>query len=57
MDTISLLHRFLTATTEADVKPSWRTLRAWLQTHYPEAHDKDTLADEIWATTPSAEVW
>ena len=49
---IAMLDRFETWTKQNAVKPSWRLLRAWIAENYPQAHDKDALADEVWATPP-----
>jgi len=49
---IALLDRFETWAQKNAVKPSWRLLRGWIEANYPQAHDKDALADEVWATPP-----
>jgi len=47
---IGLLDRFEAWAKQNAVKPSWRLLRGWIEANYPQAHDKDALADEVWAT-------
>jgi hypothetical protein len=50
-DSISgLLDRFNAWVRANGIKPSWPALRGWVEANYPDAHDKDRLADEIWAT-------